>query len=88
MSLSIGRIVILKHRIFSTVNLLQIVSHYSLDMSTNRPVSEAYIQELPNTAHPRRCIELLQMPLATFLALEKWLVSETSLKRSRKGVSE
>lgn len=27
------------------------------------------------------------MPLATFQALEKWLVSETSLKKFRKGVS-
>lgn len=73
--------------------MLQIVSHYSLDHTdkqacrTSSLTGEAYIQELLNTAHPRRCIEVVRMPLTTFLALEKWLVSETPLKRSRKGVS-
>ena len=73
--------------------LLQIISHYSLShvdkqaCRTSSLTGEAYIQELLDTAHPRRCIEVLRMPLATFLALDKWLVSETSLKKSCKGVS-
>lgn len=78
---------------FQHNQLLQIVSHYSLEHTdkqacrTSSLTGEAYNQELLNTAHPRRCIEVLRMPLTTFLALEKWLVTETSLKRSRKGVS-
>lgn len=44
---------------------------------------DAYIQELINTAHPRRYLEVLPMDLHIFLALAVWLEDNTALKVSR-----
>jgi len=48
-----------------------------------------YVQELLDSAHPRRVFEVLRMSLGTFYALRDWLLANTSLRSSRKqeGVS-
>ena len=56
--MSTGRIVMLKHRIFSKVNCFKMVSHYSLDHIDEQAcrtslTGEAYIQELLNIDHPQ-----------------------------------
>ena len=78
---------------FQETQLLNIVSEYSVTMYNKLACQisslggEEYIQELITTAHPSRCQEVFRMPLETFLALEKWLTANTSLKESRKHFS-
>ena len=45
--------------------------------------SERLFQALIRQGHPQRCRDVFRMPLETFLRLNEWLVSNTSLKDSR-----
>ena len=44
---------------------------------------EEYLKEILQQAHPRRCFEVLRMPLETFLSLNNWLIRHTDLADSR-----